>query len=173
VDFNQQEEAMSTTLLKVFVVAMAAAVLACGSEATAEPQLSLPLPSAKGTQVETSAVPGFPALYQSKVIKHCPASTQCVAPFARVPNNRLLRATNINCLGLASGNTQVTFVLVVSLTDPSNYFVVQSGDEFRFSINETILSFFEAGTRPRMVLGADTSAGLDLVCNLTGTLLTP
>ena len=67
----------------------------------------------------------------------------------------------------------MTFALITSLTEPFDYFVAQSENQFRFSINETILSFFEGGTRPRMFLGADTSANLVLVCNLTGTLLTP
>ena len=162
---------MSGMPLKTLVAVTALALFTYGPDASADP-LSLPLPSAQGAQA-SSAVPGFPALYQSKVIKNCPASTQCVAPFAPVRANRLLRATNINCFAQAIGNAQVTFALITSLTEPYDYFVAKPENQFRSSINETILSFFEGGTRPRMFLGADTSANLVLVCNLTGTLLTP
>ena len=132
-----------------------------------------------------TALPGFPSLYQSKVYKHCSAATKCEVAFLAIPNNRLLRATNINCLAVpvvVNPQTveQATFVLFTgSLTadaDLFDYFAVaplQAGQPFRFSLNETILTFFQGGTRPRLVVSMDVAANTDLFCKLTGELLSP
>jgi len=135
-----------------------------------------PLPSADHSQADIGAVSGFPSLYQSQLSKFCSASIQCVAQFTAVPSNQLLQATNVNCFGEARGNTQANFVLFSGPTTSPNhfdFFVVLSRDQFRLSMNETILNFFEATVRPKMALGVDNSAGLSLTCTLTGTLLTP
>jgi hypothetical protein len=52
-------------------------------------------------------------------------------------------------------------------------FFAQHDDQNRFSINETILSFFQADTRPRMQLFTSNNPATTLTCILTGTLLTP
>ena len=161
---------------KMFAV-LIGLLAASSSDVLAGHPPGFPLPSANRSQPDSSAILGFPSLYQSHLIKECPdPSTQCVGQFAAVPNNRLLQATNINCLGSAANNPEATFALITGpITSPNVFdaFVVFSGDQFHYSINETILSFFEAAVRPKMLLGVGHGAGLGLVCTLTGMLLTP
>ena len=132
-----------------------------------------------------SALPGFPSLYQSKVQKHCSAATKCEVAFSGIPSNRLLRATNINCLAVPTVQNpqtveQVTFLLFTgSLTGDADVFdnfavaPAAAGQPFRFSVNETILTFFQGGTRPKLVVFMDLAANTDLFCKLTGELVSP
>ena len=166
---------MSIGSSKMFAV-LIGLLAASGSEVLAGASQGLTLPTVNSSQADSGAIAGFPSLYKSQLSKFCSASTQCVAQFAPVPSNQLLQATNINCFGEVRGNAQATFVLFSGLVTSPNqfdFFVVSSGDQFRLSINEAILNFFEAAVRPKMALAVDNSAGLSLTCTLTGTLLTP
>jgi hypothetical protein len=149
-----QELAMSKMHLKSFVAATLLAVFTYGDD------------------VSAIGVPGFPSLYQSKVTKGC-TGTPCIAPFASVPANRVLQATHVNCFGQASGSSFVALALITSIEDQFNLFFAQQDDQNRFSINETILSFFQADTRPRIQLFTSNNPATTLTCILTGTLLTP
>jgi hypothetical protein len=76
---------------------------------------------------QAGAVPGFPSLYQSKASTVCNSQTQCAVSFDRVPRNRLLKATNINCIAIPTVTNpakieQVTFALVAgSLSSPDPF----------------------------------------------------
>jgi hypothetical protein len=122
----------------------------------------------------SQTIPGFPSLYQSLADANCTAVPQCIASFERVPVDRLLQATHLNCVGAVSGSTGAQVVFILSSGKPENtrdYFVVPAGGSL--GVNEPILTYFRSGERPKVILPVGGTVDIILHCNLSGTLLQP
>ena len=174
--------------LPAFLVSLTGLVLIFHSgHAYSQTELPMLLLTTAKQSPQLAAVPGFPLLYQSSVSKSCNSTSQCVLAFARVKDNHLLQATNINCLAVPTVTNpnvveQVAITLFTgNLSDPQtvevfDQFIPPSDPEqpFRFGVNETILSFFRADSRPKAIVGTGGfDANISFTCKLTGTLLKP
>ena len=164
------------------LASFAVILLAGPAHSHRQPEPSLPAPS---KYYLAASVPGFPLLYQSGASKTCTNTSQCVVAFDRVKAGHLLKATHINCVATPTVTNpqvveQVVFVMFtgnlsdVDTIEPFDQFIPPSDTEqpFRFGVNETILTFFQPGTRPKIVVGTGgIDANISMACKLSGTLL--
>jgi len=165
---------MLTKWIKRVAIAVAATV-GWASAVSAQSLLDMPQSGAQADIDQRSVVPGFPSFYQSRIVKTCTADP-CQGAFSRVPNNRLLRATNLNCVAGVADSNEAFFVLFnEAIFSPNNildlFQVVYPEPSSVFSINEGILTFFEPGERPRLLVAGNTPTLLS--CKLTGNLIEP
>jgi hypothetical protein len=127
--------------------------------------------------VMAAAVPGAPTVYQNALFKPCPAAapaTRCYLVFPKVPANKVLRLTNINC-NVYSNATNMLVILFTgpAIPQPDQWLNVFSRTAANgvFNLNEATFTHIPARTIPKILADPGVSEGVELFCSLSGQLI--
>lgn len=135
------------------------------------------------TASAAGVIAGFPNVYESVRHKACNAKSFCIINFDTIPTNRLLEATNVNCLvnsvGLAPENLVVlnVFDRPPAGANPTAIasFPVQNinpgSSTTVFALNEPIRLFLRSGDLATMSVSFSGTFDIFMNCTLSGTLL--